>query len=149
MKNISTDTGSIYIPQTISGNVYRKNDVLDLEDDTVHVNMGGKWMMPTNDQLEELINNTTHDVVTVNRVKGIMFTSKINSNKLFIPFMQGSWWNGNWENWGQSDAYVWSSQVHPSNVLGAYSLYCDSSGLADIGYYSRSFAFSVRGVFQV
>ena len=143
------ETGHSFITQTMSGKIYNKrNNILDLEDDAAHVNMGGKWMMPTNDQLEELHNNTTHKVETINGVKGMMFTSKINSNQLFIPFMQGSWWNGNWEDWGRSSACVWSSQVHDSNVNCAYRLDCDSSGIVSINDDSRSCAFSVRGVFK-
>ena len=143
------DTGNKFIPLTASGKAYKTNEILDLSDDAAHVNMGGKWRMPTKNDLEELIDNTTCEVVTINRVQGMLFTSKINSNKLFIPFMQGSWWNGNWEDWGRSNANVWSSQVHPSNVNIAYRLLCNSSGNAYIDdYLTRSFAFSVRGVFK-
>ena len=141
------DTGNKFIPLTPSGKVYKTNE-LDLEDDAAHVNMGGKWRMPTKDELEELLNNTTHDVVTVNRVKGMLFTSKINSNKLFIPFMQGYWYDGTWYDAAGSNARVWSSQVRPSNVNSAYRLNCYSSGIACISFSSRSFAFSVRGVFK-
>ena len=62
------DTDNKYIPLTTSDKTYRKNDVLDLEDDAAYVQMGGKWMMPTNDQLEELFNNTTYWVETINGV---------------------------------------------------------------------------------
>ena len=142
------DSGNKFIPLTPSGKVYKTNEILDLSDDAAHVNMGGKWKMPTKYQLEELIDNTTREVETINGVQGMLFTSKINSNKLFIPFMQGSWWNGNWEDWGRSRARVWSSQVHPSNVSYAYMLYCHSSGDAYIFSNPRSYAFSVRGVFK-
>ena len=138
------DTGSIYIPQTVSGKIYRKNNVLDLEDDAVHVNMGGKWRMPTNDQLKELIDNTTYEVETINGVKGMLITSKINNKQLFVPF--AGYWYGNFYQKG-SYAFVRSSQVSTSNVYRAYRLGCYSSGNADIGNY-RSYAFSVRGVFK-
>ena len=142
------DTGSEYIPVTTSGKIYKKNEILDLSDDAAHVNMGGKWRMPTYEQLKELYDNTTHRVETINGVKGMLFISKINSNKLFIPFMQGSWWNGDWEDCGRSDAYVWSSRVHPSHVNIAYLLNCNSSGIALVDNDSRSCTFSVRGVFK-
>ena len=32
---------------------------LDLEDDAAHANMGGSWHMPTPEQCQELIDNTT------------------------------------------------------------------------------------------
>ena len=139
------DTGSIYIPQTISGNVYKRNEILDLEDDAAHVNMGGKWRMPTNDQLEELLNNTTHEVETINGIKGMMFISKINNKRLFVPFA-----GYDYGKFYQKGSYIsiWSSQVYASDVNGAYRLNCNSSGRANISYNYRSYAFSVRGVFK-
>ena len=143
--------------RTTSGKVYKKNDILDLGDDAAHVNMGGKWRMPTGsyssstDKFDgdwgELLNNTTHEVVTINGVQGILFTSKINEHQLFIPFMQGYWSDGRFAGAG-SDASVLSSQVRPSNVIYAYSLDFDSSGYANVGSNFRSCAFSVRGVFK-
>ena len=135
------------IPITTTGKVYKKNEILDLDDDAAHINMGGKWRMPTNNDLEELIDNTTHDVVTVNGVKGMIFTSIINSKQLFIPFA-GFWYNGYFNTVG-SYAYIWSSIVHASIVNTAYSLCCNSSGDASFSNYYRSCAFSVRGVFYV
>ena len=139
------DTGSSYIPQTVSGNVYRKNDILDLEDDAVYINMGGAWHMPTNNQLEELIDNTTYEVETINGVKGMLFTSKINNKQLFIPF--AGYWYGNFYQ-KVSSTNIWSSQVFASNVNRAYLLYCDSSSNAGISSDYRSYAFSLRGVFK-
>ena len=145
-KQNKQDTGSEYIPVTTSGKIYKKNEILDLEDDAAHVNMGGKWRMPTKDELKEFVDNTTHKVETINGVQCMVFTSKINNKQLFIPFA-GYWYNGSFGSAG-SYASVWSSQVHPSNVNSAVRLLCDSSGNADIGsYYVRSCAFSVRGVF--
>ena len=46
-------------PVTTSGKIYKKNDILDLDDDAAHVHIGGKWRMPTYEQLNELLDNTT------------------------------------------------------------------------------------------
>ena len=134
-----------YIPLTTSGKVYKKNDILDLEDDAARVNMGGKWKMPTEEQLNELLDNTTQEVVTINGVKGMLFTSVINGNKLFIPF--AGYWKDGFSNTG-SYTYVWSSQVIPSYADSTYILYCNSSGDAYISSEYHSYAFSVRGVFK-
>ena len=139
------DTGDEYIPVTSSGNIYDKGTTLDLTDDAAHVNMGGKWMMPTNDQLGELLNNTTHKVETINGVKGMLFTSDINGHQLFIPF--AGYWHGRFYNEG-SCSRVWSSQVHASYDYNAYRLYCYSKNDANVFNDNRSFAFSVRGVFK-
>ena len=145
-QNLEDGSKSEYIPITSSGKTYKVNDILDLADDAAHVNMGGAWRMPTQTQYSEMFNNTTCKVETINGVKGMLFTSKINNKRLFVPFA-GYWYNGSFLAVG-SNASVWSSQVHPSNVNGASGLYCDSSGYANIYYYNRSCAFSVRGVFN-
>ena len=144
------ETGHSFTSQTLSGKIYNKrNTILDLEDDAAHVNMGGKWRMPTKDELKEFVDNTTHRVESINGVQGMMFTSNINGNQLFIPFMQGWWCNGNWDNWFNYFAYIWSSQVHASNAGVAYRLLCNSSTYSNInGTATRVFAFSVRGVFK-
>ena len=141
------DGSSRYIPLTTSDKVYKTNELLDLADDAAHIHMGGKWKMPTKYELEELIDNTTHDVVTINGVQGMLFTSIINSKQLFIPFA-GFWYNGYFNTAG-SYACVWSSQVPVSIVSTAYSLCCISSCDASFSNYYRSCAFSVRGVFYI
>ena len=140
------DTGSEYIPVTTSGKGYKANDILDLTDDAAHVNMGGEWKMPTNYQLEELFYCTTHELETVNGVKGMMFTSDTNENKLFIPF--AGWWYDDMFEFTCSCGVMWSSQVYNSDVDYAYILSCVSSGYTNIGRSLRSRAFSVRGVFK-
>ena len=139
------DTGDEYIPVTSSGNTYDKGTTLNLEDDAAHVNMCGKCKMPTNDELEELLNNTTHEVVTINRVKGMMFTSNINGRQLFIPF--AGYWNGRFYNIGDC-ARMWSSQVHPSTVDCAYRLYCYFKNDTNVFNDNRPYVFFVRGVFK-
>ena len=142
------DTGNEYIPITTSGKVYKKYDILDLNDDAAYVNMGGAWHMPTYYQLEELLNNTSHKIETIKDVKGMMFTSKINGQQLFIPFMQGYWYNGDY-NKAKSCACIWSSQVYASYINIAYVLYCNSDGHAYVFGNGFSSAFSVRGVFNI
>ena len=141
------DTKNEFIPKTTSGKVYKAGDILELEDDAAHAHMGSAWRMPTKEQLEELYNNTTHKVETINGVKGIILTSNINGCQLFIPFA------GYWNNLNDSFNYIkfvaniWSSQVYKDNK-GIYVFYCSSSGLSYIGLNYRSGAFLVRGVFK-
>ena len=146
-QNLEDGLSNKYIPLTTSGKTYNAGETLDLADDAAHVNMGGKWRMPTKDELKELFDNTTHDVVTINGVKCMMFISKINNKRLFVPFA-GWWHNGNYYNAG-SYASVWSSQVHSSDVDTAYTLDCYSRGNAYVSHSYSSAAFSVRGVFNI
>ena len=142
------DTGDEYTSVTTSGKTYNVGETLDFDDDVAHINMDGIWRMPTNDELQELIDNTTQKVKTINEVQCMLFTSNINEHQLFIPFV-GYWYeeDGGFIESG-SYAFVWSSQVFPYHVGTAYLLYCSSSGNANIYLYSRSSAFSVRGVFK-
>ena len=146
VQNLEDGSISEYIPLTTTCKIYKTNELLDLADDAAHVNMGGKWRMPTKDELEELFNNTTHKVETLNGVKGMMFTSKINDKRLFIPFA-GYWYNGSFYAIG-SDAYMWSSRVHSSIVYRVTRLSLDFNGDVDVIYADRTCAFSVRGVFK-
>ncbi|MBQ7424154.1 MAG: hypothetical protein IJV19_05385 [Prevotella sp.] len=59
--------------------------ILDLEDDAAYVNWGDKWHMPTIEQVEELIRNTTQEWITISDVYGAKFTSKTNGKSIFLP----------------------------------------------------------------
>ena len=61
-----------------------KGDMLELEDDAAHVNMGGDWHMPTPAQFREFKDNTTNAWTTLDGVNGVKFTSK-NGKSIFIP----------------------------------------------------------------
>ena len=47
-----------YVGTTVDGVTYTKKTVLDKEDDAAYVNWGGKWRMPTYDELNELYNTS-------------------------------------------------------------------------------------------
>ena len=72
---------------------YNRKDgktILDPEDDAAHVVLGGKWHIPTKDQIQELIDNTTNEQIELDgkygKIYGKLFTSKINKEELFFPF---------------------------------------------------------------
>lgn len=65
---------------------YNNGDYLELEDDSVHVCMGGNWITPSIEDCRELINYTTVTPETINGVKGSRLTSNMNGNSIFIPF---------------------------------------------------------------
>ena len=141
-------------PVTTSGKVYKKNDILDLSDDAAHVNMGGSWRMPTKDELQEFIDNTSHEVTIINEVQGMLFISTkpgYEDKQLFIPFIQGfwvNWGNGEWLDRGSYIVYVWSSQVNDSNANAADLLNFNLSGNVAISSSIRSYAYPIRGVFK-
>lgn len=134
------------IPETTSGTIYINGETLLPIDDAAHAHMGGKWRMPTNDELEELYKNTTYNVETINGINGMMFTSNINYCQVFIPFA-GYWYKESFIAL-EYNAYVWSSQVLSSHIYNACCLGCSFGYYADVYFNYRTYAFSVRGVFS-
>lgn len=84
------------------------DNVLALEYDAAHFNMGGDWHMPTKEQFEELIENTTSEWITNYQNSGVdgrLLTSMSNGNVLFI-ISGGS----NSTGWGATTiTHLWSS----------------------------------------
>ena len=82
----SYDTLIKYNTNSSYGTVDNKT-VLDLEDDAAHVNWGGDWRMPTQDEIKELwdSDNCTWSWITQNGVNGYRVTSKSNGNSIFLP----------------------------------------------------------------
>jgi hypothetical protein len=106
--------------------------VLDLKDDAAHVHMGGDWHMPTKEQYDELIANTTFIWTTKNGVNGMLLTSKTNGESVFVPAF-GSAHDDKTNNVG-SIGYVWSSSVYEDDFGNACNL--DFSSY-DLGIYSK------------
>ena len=118
--------------------------ILDLEDDAAHVNMGGDWHMPSPEQIQELIDNTTSTWTKQDGVNGRLFTSKKDVSKtIFIP-AAGDAWGGSILNSGDFGD-VWSSALSTDGVNGGQNLYFLSGGV-DLGSDGRYVGFSVRGV---
>lgn len=92
--------------------------VLDPEDDVAHVQLGGKWRMPTVDEWDELINNTNWSVTSLNEVAGVQFVNKQDdTKKIFIPFA-GEYGDGVRYVAG-TEFYCWSSSRFPTNAKQA------------------------------
>lgn len=87
---------------------------LDPEDDAAHIILGGDWRMPTIEEWYQLMNHTTWTPETKNNVKGILVTSELNGNSIFIPaagrrsgavlYDEGDW------------SYSWSSSLNLTKV---------------------------------
>ena len=60
------------------------------EDDAATANWGPDWHMPTEEEWQELYNNTTITWTTQNGVSGRLFTAA-NGNSLFLPAAGGRW----------------------------------------------------------
>ena len=117
---------------------------LNLEQDAAHVNLGGKWRMPTKAEYQELIDNCDAvwtDDYNVTGVAGRMFTSKVNGNSVFFP--AAGYCDNSYVDDVGSYGYYWSASWYSSSD----TWYLDfGSGNQGLDYYNRYFGQSVRGV---
>ena len=118
------------------------SDISGTEYDVAHVKWGGKWVMPTLNDIKELLDNCTYERTTLNGVIGGKFTGP-NGNSIFLP-AEGYRWNGDLYYAG-SNGNFWSSTQNPSNSDYAYGLGF-GSGNADWGSGYRPIGFTVRPV---
>ena len=119
------------------------SDISGTDYDVAHVKWGGKWCMPTLDDIKELLDNCMSDWTMVSGVHGRKFTSKINGNSIFVP-AAGSRWYGDLLDAGEYGSY-WSSTQDPGYSNHAYSLYF-TSGYAFWDSYYRIDGRCVRPV---
>ena len=120
------------------------SDIAGTKYDVAYVKWSGSWVMPSKDQIKELLENCTYEWTTDNGVEGGKFTSKTNGYSIFLP-VAGYRWDGGLHFAGRGGFY-WSSTQHPSNSFGAYCLYFGSGGVYLHYNYGRNYGFSVRPV---
>ncbi len=96
--------------------------MLAAEDDAASVQWGADWRMPTYEEMQALVDNTTNvwtDNYNNTGIKGRIFTGKGNyaNSSLFLPaagdFTGTSYFNGGSFN-GGSYGYYWSSTLYSS-----------------------------------
>ena len=118
---------------------------LDLEDDAANANMGGDWHMPTPEQIQELIDNTTKECVSLEGIKCMKFTSKKDISKcIFIP-LSGYAWDDSVEDTDEC-CLVWASKLSSYRVNNGEYLYLTSKRAHLYSNQGRSNGFPVRGV---
>lgn len=151
---------------------YNKTDnktVLDLEDDAVHVTMGGDWRMPTREDFREIINNTDlylvlgsgeeikgtasyysiHWELNQGRqvIKGMKFCKKENNLiYIFIPSCGSA--SGDRVLYVDEYAYLWTSSIefYPVDVSSS-SVFSASGYTSGVGFNSsRYIGYPLRGV---
>ena len=112
------------------------------EDDAAAANWGGNWRMPTQEEFQELYNNTTVTWTQQNGVNGRLFTAS-NGNSLFLPAAGDRWGDELYDagDWGS----YWSSSLDTGIPDYAW-LFCFDSDYYDMYYTNRGYGFSVRPV---
>lgn len=120
-------------------------DTLQPEDDIAAVTYGVGYRMPTQDDFQELIDETNNEWTSINNVNGYKFTSKSDSSKyIFLP-AAGFCYLSNYDNAGREGDY-WSSSLNIDESFNACALDFDSGEASVNDYYVRYSGFSVRPV---
>lgn len=115
---------------------------LDIEDDAAHVNWGGGWRIPTDEEWWELIKECTSTWTTQNGVNGRLVSSKTNSNSIFLP--AAGYRGDNLYGAGSYGRY-WSSFLGTGYTSDAWYFIFFSNPSAG-GISPRYYGFSVRPV---
>lgn len=117
------------------------------EDDAAHEYWQGDWRMPTNEEMKELVDNTTakwSNNYGGYGIPGLVVTSKINGEVVFFSTSGGKW-DGSARSTG-SRSYFWSSSLCTTGRGTAYSLNLTSSGIKAGNSSNRYYGYSVRAV---
>jgi len=90
---------------------------MTFEDDAAHVNWGGNWHVPTQNEWSELCQETycTWDWMEIDGTNGYMVTSKINGNSIFLPVTGMSPYMYGRDNEG----CYWSNELGPFTPMTA------------------------------
>ena len=112
------------------------------EDDAATANWGSDWRMPTEEEWQELYNNTTDIWTQQNGVNGRLFTAA-NGNSLFLP--AAGYRSGSSLDYAGSYGRYWSSSLFTDNPIYA-SVLDFNSGSCYMYLSSRGVGFSVRPV---
>ena len=118
---------------------------LTLEQDAAHVNMGGKWRMPSTDEFRELLDNCNiviTDDYNETGVKGKVFTSKVNGKSIFFPTVGDC--QDSLVNLDDYNGYYWSAYWYSSNSPWYLDFSYNGEYLKPLG--TRYWGYSVRGV---
>ena len=142
--NGSSSTLTKYCNISSYGNNGFTDNLTTLEaiDDAATANWGAGWRMPTDTEMQELVNNCTVTWTTQSGVNGRLFTGP-NGNSIFLP-AAGSRATSSLLSAGSRGRY-WSSSLNPSISYMALLLYFDSDNYY-AGFNDRYYGFTVRPV---
>lgn len=99
---------------------YESVDIAGTQYDVAHVKWGNNWRMPTNDDIEELVENCSTEWTSLNGVKGCKFIGP-NGNSIFLP----------------AAGYAWGAEYLMGQGLG-YGRGYGHKGRGSLGYYWTS-----------
>ena len=122
---------------------------LEMADDVAHVKLGGKWRMPTADDISELIltrgdDNYTWEWQQTGDKGGFLVTYLVNGNSIYLP-AAGQW---DWDRLREDGVkgYYWSSSLVDGYPICSYSLSFSQFQVNLMDNGRRSYGYSVRPV---
>jgi hypothetical protein len=120
-----------------------KQVALQAGDDAATAKWGNGWRMPSEAQWKELKNNTSHQQMTKNGMKGCLFTSKKNGQTLFLP-AAGHRWDG--ESYYLDIGGYWSRSFDTDYPRNAWLFFLGQYGDCGMSSHCRGYGYSVRPV---
>lgn len=124
---------------SLSGSIPSSNDA-------AYQNLDNDWLIPTDTQFQELIDNCTMEIITIDGISGKLFTSNINGKTLFLP--NNGYGNGTTLSYPRFTSNYWTSTEDEQNVNKAYSFSVGNS-LSSLNYIhpeEKRFGFGIRPV---
>ena len=114
----------------------------DANHDIAVARLGYDWHLPTISNFEELLNNeyTTQQYTTVGGIRGMLITSLINGNILFLPGAGDRNSTGLYDN---GVGFYWSSYYLRDNIAALYKF---NNNVNNMQYFRRKCGFSIRPV---
>jgi hypothetical protein len=116
---------------------------LDLADDVVHIKWGGKWRIPTKEELIELIEKCIWKWIIINGICGYEIMSKKTGHSIFIP--AAGYKSKTTTHSANTTLECWSQSVDLQVADSACCLGCDANTI-DFCIEDRSVGLSIRPV---
>ena len=118
--------------------------ILEETDDSAWANWGSSWRMPTKSEWQDLLDNCNSLWTTQNGIYGILLTSQLNGNSIFLP-AAGNRSGSSLDQAGSRGSY-WSSSLTTDEPDHAWYVNFNSSNVSNSTNY-RSGGRSVRPVY--
>ena len=126
--------------------VFDNKLILEPADDAATVNIGSNWHIPTKEQMEELKRECNWVYTQRGATNGVLFTSKVNENSIFIP---ASGYYGDYNKMeGETHVVCWASNMKRYYDYQAYAFYIGPNNFDIHALGFKHFGFTIRPVFN-